>query len=526
MSDPISSNAGGIPMLALAALAWAVVDGDIRLLPLGALFGSWVAQQHLAIALPAGGLVVYASVGVLVGFLVGRRRSRRDLADRVDADAAADADVKRWPWVLSSFGLCLVLWSPVLWQQLTGDPGNLTAVAEYARTSDTPSLGWTSAFRQVIRAVGFPPLILRSDLTGRSFFAGPLSVIEVVVGMAGYLVLVATVATQWARRRTLALLALTALVLAAAGAYNGSTIPDSIEAFRVNFYRWTFVVSWLTWIVIGWLGTIGARAFVEARGTEMPRALPRLAPALAVVLMVIPAVGSVATAGFDDERRDQNGFAAMRAMSEAAISAADDAGAKRVTVVLRGRSAVLASGQAVALQLEAAGYDVVVPEQQDRFWGDARVLAPGEDPGDLILVLASGRGSAPEGPGRTLVRVDMNEDIRDLLAPLVETAKSSEVVLSAQAEELLAAQFEPSNRAYATGLMADIATNPEAVLTDEVLLGLIADGYYDSPMFDPQQVRELQAALPAPTVNDEDVFELRVLTPDELIDVVPTLRGG
>ena len=57
LTDPISSNAGGIPLLALATLAWAVVDGDIRLLPLGAVVGSWVAQQHLAIVVPSAALV-------------------------------------------------------------------------------------------------------------------------------------------------------------------------------------------------------------------------------------------------------------------------------------------------------------------------------------------------------------------------------------------------------------------------------------------------------------------------------------
>ena len=522
LSDPISSNAGGIALLALAVLAWAIVDGDIRLLPLGAVFGSWVAQQHLAIALPSGGLVLYATVGVVVAGVQRLIRSRRAGPDE-PAEPDAETTVPRmWPWVVGAIGVALVLWSPVLWQQVTGSPGNLTAVITYARTSDAKSLGWLPAFRQAIRATGFPPLLLRSDLTGRSFFVGPLTAVEVVAGLATYALLIGTVIGMWARRRTLALLALTALVLTVAGTYNGSTVPDSIEAFRINFYRWAFVVAWLAWIVIGWMAAIGVAWLLERQGRPVPAAIPRWAPALAVVVMLVPAIGTVATAGYNDERRDQSGFVAMRAMSDAAVAEAAKRQAGPVTVVLRGRSAVLASGPALALQLEANGHPVTVPEQEARFWGKQRILHRGDDPGDLIFQLVSGRGSVPPGPGRTVARYDMNADLRELLAPLLDQAASAKAVPSKQAESLLAAKFEPANRDYVRGLLANIGTQPEAVLTDDVLLGLIADGYFETPTFDPDQVAALQAALPASTVNEDDVFELRVLTKKELAQVVTT----
>lgn len=47
--DPISSNMGGIALVGLVALVWAVVDGDVRLLPLLAFAFAFVAQQHLAV---------------------------------------------------------------------------------------------------------------------------------------------------------------------------------------------------------------------------------------------------------------------------------------------------------------------------------------------------------------------------------------------------------------------------------------------------------------------------------------------
>jgi hypothetical protein len=512
LSDPISSNAGGMALLALGALAWAIADGDVRLLPLGAVFASWVLQQHLAIAVPAGGLVAFAVIALVARWVARRRHGTAGPSWR--------------GWVLGAVGVVLVLWAPVLWQQLTGDDGNLSAIVHYARTSDTVPLGWLPAVRQAIRAVGLPPLLLRSDLRGDAFFNGPLSILEVVVAVASYASLVAIAVVAWGRRRSLSILAVTALVLAAAGTYNGSKVPDSVEAFRVNFYRWAFVVAWLTWIALGWAGALALRSILARRGRPVPAVLPRLAPALAVVLMLVPAVGAAATAGFDDERRDQQGFEAMREMADAAVVEARRSGADHVTLVLRGRSAVLAAGSALTLQLEADGHPTTVPEQRIAGWGRHRVLEPGDEPGDLVMVLVSGRGDVPDGPGRTIARIDMNEDLRPLVAPLEEVARSERPVPSDRAESLLAERYEPEVRDYVRGVMAAIDTEPSAVLTDQAFLGLVADGYYASPTFDPDQVAELQSALPADIVNGDDVFELRVLTEEQLAEVAPAWAGG
>ena len=174
-------------------LAWAVVDGDIRLLPLGAVFGSWVAQQHLSISLPAGAMVLYAVIGVAVGAFQRRRRGRASDLAAADPDAVritrevwstsqerpagfVDPDARQepriWPWVVGALAVCVVLWLPVIRQQLTASHPNVTAIIEYAQNSDTPSVGWDAAFRQAARATGFPPLLLRSDLIGAGVLRG------------------------------------------------------------------------------------------------------------------------------------------------------------------------------------------------------------------------------------------------------------------------------------------------------------------------------------------------------------------
>jgi hypothetical protein len=563
LTDPISSNAGGIPLLALAALAWAVIDGDHRLLPLTAVFAAWVGQQHLAIAAPAASMAALAVVGVVVHEVTTRWRVRAaaevaapdadadadaetktDVADAEssgaevpDADQDADADAapvaaRRWPWYVGAAGVSLVLWFPVLWQQLTGDPGNVTAVLKYAGASDTPPIGGFAGLRQAVRALGLPPLLMRSDLGGQDFFRGPLGVGEVLAAVAGYGVLAATVVWAWARRRTLALLALTALALAGAGALNGAKIPSSIEAFRINFYRWSFVVAWLAWLAYGWLAAIGVRAMADrlAPAPAVPRRFAPLVPALAVVALLVP-IGAVAFThpGWDDERRDQVGFPMMRDLGDAANRAA--AGKGRVTLVLRGSSANLSTGPAVALALVHEGHEVrvdtvVAPGIEDRFWGDHRILHPGDDPGDVIFLLASGRHEVPELPGRRIAHVALNEVQTAALAILVPQARAADAVASPRAEALIAERYGERDRAYVRDhVMTEIAAEPAKLLTDPEVLSMIIDGYYLSPPFDQAALLRLQSVLPAEDVNLDDVFELRVLTRAELADVVPAWAG-
>lgn len=521
LTDVISSNAGGIPLLALAVLVWAVADGDLRLLPLAALFGSWVAQQHLAIVTPSAALVAFGIVGATAVGL-SRRRSDADDEDFVPAEAEGlapevERSARQWPWAVAGLGVALLCWLPVIWQQLTGHPGNITAVLDYAGSSHQAKLGGAAGIRQAVRALGSPPLLVRYDLGGQDFYGAPLHPLETVVAAVGYLVLVGTVVLAWRPKRSLALLALTTLVLAAAGAYNGTTIPDSIEAFRINFYRWAFVVAWLAWITFGWLLALAVRARMP--GDRL--ALARFAPALAAVALLVPGIASAATASHDDQRRDQAGFRIMRTVNDAAVDAADGKG--RVTLVLRGQSAVLASGPSMTVALSAAGHDVVLPAVEGRFYGNHRVLRRGEDPGDLILELVTGRGSVPAGPGKVLVHADLNTELNAALEPLAAQVRATVPTPSAQAEAILRTHYATAKeRAYVAQLLARIGVNPQAVLGERSLLGLIGEGYFETPRFDRAALATVRRELPARTVNNDDVFEVRVLTRAELAEEAPT----
>ena len=88
-------------------------------------------------------------------------------------------------------------------------------------------------------------------------------------------------------------------------------------------------------------------------------------------------------------------------------------------------------------------------------------------------------------------------------------------------EGFIEARYEGDEVAWVEALMANLPTQPEEVLTDERALDLIEAGYLAEPALDLDEVARLRNLLPAATVNEDDVFELRVLTPAELAEVLP-----
>ena len=201
LTDPISSNVGGYPLLAAAVLAWALLLGDLRLLPLAVGVVSFVAQQHLAMVIPAGAVVVVAVVGVVLEL----RRRWSVPEERAGA----------LRWIGGAVLVAGVLWLPVAIDQVTGDPGNLTAVARFSGDEGRASLGTTDAIDAVLRVAGPPPLQLSRDLTGHDL-TRDLGAAEAVGGVAVLVGLIALSALGWTRDRALAALGPVGLALAAA----------------------------------------------------------------------------------------------------------------------------------------------------------------------------------------------------------------------------------------------------------------------------------------------------------------------
>ena len=78
LTDTLSSNMTMYSLLCTAVLAWALIDGDLRLLPLAAFVASYAAQQHLAALVIVAALVVAAFVILAVRIVVRMRQGRPD----------------------------------------------------------------------------------------------------------------------------------------------------------------------------------------------------------------------------------------------------------------------------------------------------------------------------------------------------------------------------------------------------------------------------------------------------------------
>ncbi len=109
-----------LPFALAIALTWSVWCRDWRMLPWLALVGSFVAQAHLGLVPAIAFLFGSAAVFVVMAWF----RSRQ-----VGSRSTDHAACPRRPLLLS-IAVLAVVWAPPLFDQLTGDPGNLTRILD------------------------------------------------------------------------------------------------------------------------------------------------------------------------------------------------------------------------------------------------------------------------------------------------------------------------------------------------------------------------------------------------------------
>jgi len=266
-----------LPMLLLILLAALGISGSTPALAAALVVGSFEIQTHVGTA--------PATVAVVGGAFVLRVVLDRLAARRTGWGPRPDG---RWKWPLSAAGavLTVVMWIPPLVDEVTGNPGNLTALFRFF-THNGPSRGYRAALSALGRFVDpleFPKL---TGFGGLDLSATSNLQIAVAITFA---VLCAGLAFMGWRARDRFALGLGVVLVLAMGAV---TLSIRDIAGPVYFY----LLMWVTTLPVALL--LGALTFGLAHPPQAHLRVPRTARlvtgAAGAALLVILAVAQTAS---------------------------------------------------------------------------------------------------------------------------------------------------------------------------------------------------------------------------------------
>lgn len=226
-----------VPFLALFVLqVWSVTLGDRWQLVGAAVVGTFLVQTHVGyIPLVAAG-AAYA----VVLTVVDQRRHK-----------------KMWaPWrrpAIVAAAVGVVLWIPTVVEELTTDPGNLTRLARYARSSADAGVGFADGAGLLAAEFRIPPPWLGGDDLTEAFTnaARPASVWWLVVPVV-LLVVSAVAARRGSARESGRLVGLVALLSAVGvAALSNVESPTNDYLFHWRVVLATLIVAAVAWAVAG-----------------------------------------------------------------------------------------------------------------------------------------------------------------------------------------------------------------------------------------------------------------------------------
>ena len=383
--DPWNPHIAVLPWLLVLVLLWSVVEGDRAALWVLPVAASFTVQNHFAYLPLVGPLGVLA----LGGLAFELRRRTRDHPDRWRAE--------RRRWLVAgtgATGLGVLCWVPVLVQQLTGDPGNLTQLARFVRGgSPSGRQGVGFGLDRLASFLGAHPTWLDRQLGFFDMVASPTVLDEVVtVGLVGAAVGLGIY--HWRRGgRPIARLLAIVLIGLALSAVAAASLPNEISSAAPYNYRSWWPLCALLWFAVAW--GVAALPAVAAAGTRTAwvreRSLVQVG-ALAVVLAL--ATATVARTTIDTDHGHQ-AFDAIRALNRGLRARLPDRGPW--LVVPRGQMAVISLENSVILDLVRHGHPVQITPEREPFLGSFRAI----DQDDLagVLVVASGPGAFDPPPG-------------------------------------------------------------------------------------------------------------------------------
>ncbi len=365
--DPWNPFITLLPLGLTVMLAWSVIDGDHWMWPPLVFVTSFELQSHI------GYLPIIAALAVTIAIITWRSSTDVSLLPTVPR--------RRWWVVGSSVAVLVGCWFPVLVDQLAGT-GNLGSMARYfLDTGDRPA-GLATALHIAagqVRLLGAPWLggAERAGLDGALLGSGFTALVVPVLAMA---------AAMWlaVRRRAVAALRFQILVV-------GATLGAIVATARVLgpvfdwVVRWWWILAALWWLSIAWAlwSTLAARA---NRGSQRSRDL--VATGVISVVAALLILGSVRPV-VDQAAATPPPGASVGIVLEGFLAPVLDAleGSGPLLVVTTG-SVRGDYGDALRLQLERAGIDVVVEDNLITHFGPERSESRRTPTGTLWIVSA------------------------------------------------------------------------------------------------------------------------------------------
>jgi hypothetical protein len=481
--DPVNSSAAGYPLLCAAVLCWCILAGDIRLLPLATGVTSFAAHSHLSVA-PA---VAVFSASAVVGVVAAFRRDR--------------GDVLRWCGWAAVVGIAL--WTPALVQQLASADGNLGRLVTYANR-DRATLGVRSAVHQVVNALGLPPLLGQTGVTGWRLIEPPLFMSWIVA--AALLALVAALGWSWRQRRKHAALAAMVLVAVIAGVANGSSVPLGLfEQGRIAFYHWTFALALFTFLTLG----LGVIALVGSR-VRIGGPTVAAGASLALLAIIVPAAVNPSLDRATNTLPRAHAFIDRRFVDRLADAVMAHRGVRAGATLLLARGEGLYSGyrDALAFALTDRGVDVRHPRAYRGFVANGRLTNRATVDRGLVLVSLDDRRRSY--PGRSLVEVHPASGLDvDAYAALIRRVRAAgEVRVGSDTAAAVAAIRDDGRQLRMWAALGNLSAAPSEALTEEALRFLL-DHPIESPRLDPTLIRRVLDSGPTGWTPDT-AFGLRL----------------
>lgn len=359
LRDPWNPWMALLPFAVYLLAVWSLVCGDLAVLPVAVLSGSYALGNHIGYLALVGGLGAWAA-----GWIVAAARTaRRD----GDADAWGAHRRRLVRALLLGVAVGAMFWAPVVVEQLVHHPGNLTRTYDFFRADDSPRATAAQAFGILGSEIG-----LRAPWTG--LFDERVTRLTEFRATAPWTALVTLAAfgltgVLAARRRLTDALRLHLTVAVALAI--GLVALVSLRGTRYPYlFRWTWVLGMFVTLASGWSLL---RAFDGRAVTRVVREwlLPIGIAVVGASMLVTQWSDPLPLEGFANQ---------AKVMSDAVVPAVqrvhhgDDG---PVLVRPMGFAFVVPYGN-VLVELERAGIPVRTPSRLFIAYGRHRALKPGE----------------------------------------------------------------------------------------------------------------------------------------------------